>query len=100
MYLNSHFFLGIKIILIAFNHQEIETHPELVSNIASFVKKYNWNGIKYPSKLENWKKLEKNNSEIALNILYVKDTETLPAYISSHNSTQEKQIILLMISNE
>ena len=37
---------------------------------------------------------------IALNILYVKEKEIYPVYISKHNSTREKQIILLMIANE
>ena len=68
--------------------------------IAPFIKKYNWNEIKYPSKLEDWKMFEKNNLEIALNVLYAKDTEILPAYISNHNSIQEKKIILLVVSNE
>ena len=31
---------------------------------------------------------------------YVKDKEILPAYISKHNSTREKQIILFFIPNE
>ena len=31
--------------------------------------KCNWEGIKYPSKIDNWKKFEKNNATIALNIL-------------------------------
>ena len=62
---------------VALNHQEIETHLERASNIAPFIKKYNWNGIKYPSKLEDRKRPEKNNSEIALKILYAKDTVIL-----------------------
>ena len=32
--------------------------------------------------------------------MYTKEKEILPAYISKHNSTREKQIILLMIPNE
>ena len=43
---------------------------------------------------------EKNNPTIALNILYIKEKETCPAYISKINSNCEKQIILLMILNE
>ena len=85
---------------VALSYQEIETHPERVSKITPFIKKYNWNGLKYPWKFEDWKRFEKNNSEKALNILHAKDTETLLAYISSHNSTREKQIILLIISSE
>ena len=37
---------------------------------------------------------EKNNLTIALNISYIKEK------VSKHNSTHEKQIILLMIPNE
>ena len=32
----------------------------------------------------------KNNSTVALTILYIKEKEILPAYISKHNSTCEK----------
>ena len=35
-------------------------------------------------------KKKKNNLEIALNVLYTKDAEILPASISSHNSIREK----------
>ena len=45
-----------------------------------------------------WKPFEKNNSTIVFNILYIKEEEIYPAYISKQNSTCEKQIILLMIS--
>ena len=40
---------------------------------------------------------EKNNPIIALNILYIKEMEICPAYISKINLNCEKQIILLMI---
>ena len=40
------------------------------------------------------------NSTIALNIMYTKEKEILPAYISKHNSTCEKQTILLIAANE
>ena len=52
------------------------------------------------SKIDDWKAFEKNNTTITLNTLYTKEKEILPAYISNHNSTREKQIILLMISND
>ena len=82
------------------NYEELESHPEIVSNIKPFINKYNWKGINYPSKIDDWTTFEKNNLTIALNILYIKEKEILPAYISKHNSTSEKQIILLMIPNE
>ena len=33
---------------------------------------------------------EKKNLTVALNILYIKEKEIYPAYISKHNSTREK----------
>ena len=72
---------------------------ERVSNIIPFINKYNWEGINYPSKIDDWKTFEKNNLTIALNILYNKEKEICSAYISKINSNCEKQIILLMIPN-
>ena len=63
-------------------------------------KSFNWKGIDYPSKMDDWKTFEKNNPTFALNILYIKEKEMLSAYISKHNSTRERQIILLTIPNE
>ena len=85
---------------VALNYEEIKWNPEGVSDIKPFINEYNWEGINYPSRLDDWKQFEKNNLTIALNILYIKKKEILPAYISKHNSTREKQIILLMITNK
>ena len=63
-------------------------------------KSFNLKGIDYPSKMDDWKTFEKNNPTFALNILYIKEKEMLSAYISKHNSTRERQIILLTIPNE
>ena len=37
-----------------------------------FINKYNWKGINFPSEKDNWKKFEKNNVTIALNVLHTK----------------------------
>ena len=65
---------------------------EKVSIIKPFINKYYWEGINYPSKIDDWKMFEKNNQKIALDILYIKEKEMLPGYISNHNSACEKQI--------
>ena len=39
----------------------------------------------------------KKNPTIALNLLYIKEKEIYPTFISKINSNREKQIILLMI---
>ena len=61
--------------------------------------KYNWKGINYPSEKDIWKMFAKNNPIIVLNVLYEKEIEICPAYISKQNSNLKKQIIFIMISN-
>ena len=87
-------------VTVALNHEEIKWNPERVSNIKPFINKYKWKGINYLSKLDDWKTFQKNNLTIAFNILYIKEKEIFPAYISKTNSNCKKQIILLMIPNE
>ena len=85
---------------LALNLDQIKKDPQRVSKIKPFIEKYNWEDIDFPSNSKDWKKFECNN-EVALNILYVLcNTKKINiAYKSKNNLTQEKQIILLMISD-
>ena len=74
--------------------------PETLSNTKPIINKFNSEEINYPSKIDYWKSFEKNNLTISLNISYIKEKEIVPVYVLKHNSTCEKQIILLMIPNE
>ena len=64
------------------------------------VSKINWEDIDFPSTSKDWKNFESNNA-VALNILYVPyNTKKINiAYKSKNNLTQERQIILLMVSD-
>ena len=85
---------------VLLNYEEIESHSERVSNIKPLINKYNWKGINYPSKTDDWKTFGKNNPVTALDTLYIKEKEIWPAYTSIINLNCEKQIILLMIPNK
>ena len=54
---------------IALNHQNIENHPEIISNIKLFIDQYSCEGIDFPAGIKDWEKFEQNNKIIALNIL-------------------------------
>ena len=41
-------------VTVALNYGEIKSHVEKVSNIKPFINKYNWKGINYPSKMDDW----------------------------------------------
>ena len=48
-----------------------------MTKIKSFIGRYNWEGINYPSEKDDWKKYEKNNLAIVLNVLYAKTRKFL-----------------------
>ena len=85
---------------LALNLDKIKKDPQRVSKIKPYIEKYNWEDIDFPSTSKDWKKFE-CNSEVALNILYVpyNTTKINIAYKSKNNLTQERQIILLIISD-
>ena len=64
-------------ITVALNHQNIENHPERISNIKPFIDQHNWEGIDFPAGIKDWKKFERNNKTIALNILFIPHNEIL-----------------------
>ena len=62
-------------IIVALNHQNIENHPERITNIEIFTDLYNWEGIEFPAGIKDWKRFKRNNKTIALNILFVTQNE-------------------------
>ena len=84
------------------DYQWIKKDLQKISKPKPYINQYNWKDIKFPWDKEDWKKLEQNNKEIALNILFVprnkKEIET--AYISKYNYKRKKQVILLMITDD
>ena len=77
----------------ALNYQNIETHPERISKLKLYINKYNWEGIDFPAEPKEWKKFERNNKTIALNILFIPhNTKTIKvAYRSEHNNKKKTQ---------
>ena len=58
-------------IIAALNHKPVKNYPERVSNLKPFIDQYDWKGINFPSRKEDWKNFESNNKSVALNILFV-----------------------------
>ena len=83
------------------DYQNIKKHPERISKLKLYINKDNWEGIEFPVGPKDWKKIERNNKTIALNILFIpQNTKTISvAYRSEYNNNRKKQVILLMITN-
>ena len=85
---------------LALNFDNINNHPEKISKIRPFIDRYNWKDIDFPPTNKDWKKFELNN-KVALNILYIlHNTKKIQlTYRSKYNLPDNKQIILLMITD-
>ena len=60
------------------SHEEIKKDPQKITKIKPFINKYNSEGINVLSEKDDWKKFEKNNVTIALNVLYAKKEKIYP----------------------
>ena len=49
--------------------------------IKLFLNKYNWGEINFPSRKDDWKKVEKNNVTTDLNVLYTKKGKNISLFI-------------------
>ena len=86
-------------VTVALNYEERKKDLERIAKIKPFLNTYNWEEVNFPSEKDDWKKLEKNNRKITLNVFYAKKEIIYPSYVSKINSNLEKQVILLIIPN-
>ena len=88
-------------ITVALNHREVGKDPQRISKIKPHINKYNWKDIDFPARTDEYKKFERNNNDIALNILYAPHNkkEIKLAYKSKYNRKRKNQVVLLMITD-
>ena len=65
-----------------------------LSKIKPFINKYDWEGINYPLEKDDWKKFDKNNPTIVLNVLHAKKGKIYSAYISKQTQSVKNVIPL------
>ena len=84
-------------IVAALNHQNIDNNPQRIVNLIPFITNYNWNDINFPAGHKDYSAFEKNNSDIALNILFIpRNTQEIrQACVSKHNKTRNIHAKLL-----
>ena len=69
-------------VTVALNYEELKKDPQRITKIKPFKNKYNWKGINFPSEKDDWKKSEKINVTIVLNVLYAKKEKMYPTHVS------------------
>ena len=73
-------------VTVAINHKEILKDPKN----KPFLGKYYWQEINYQSEKDDWKKIQKNNLTVVLNILCIKKEKIYPTYVSKQKSKCEE----------
>jgi len=84
-------------VIAALHHEEINNNPERITKLKPFAERYNWGGLEFPVALNKIGKFEKNNPEIAVNVLFASQKSIYIAHRSDYNSKRRKQANLLMI---
>ena len=84
-------------IVAALNHENIDNNPQRIVNLTPFIANYNWDDIKFPAGHKDYSAFEKNNSDIALNILFIpRNTQEIrQACVPKHNKTRNIHATLL-----
>ena len=84
-------------VIEALHHEEIKHHPERISLLWAYENQYNWKGLEFPVSIKKIGKSEKNNPDIAVNVLFSNKKNIYTARRSERNVKCKKQVNLLMI---
>ena len=59
-------------IILSLSYEEMKKDRQRLTKVKPFINKYKWEGTNIPSGKDDWKKIDKNNVAIVLNVLYAK----------------------------
>ena len=84
-------------VIAALHHETIKHYPERIGLLRSYENQYNWEGLEFPVSIKKIDKFEKNNPDIALNVLFSNKKNIYTVRRSERNVKCKKQVKLLMI---
>ena len=78
--------------LAALHHEDIQKDPQRISKLEPYSDLYNWKGLDFPMVVSKIDKFEKNNPDIAVNVLYIHQKEEEKARVKSQSSEDQMGI--------
>ncbi|XP_057302746.1 uncharacterized protein LOC130636913 [Hydractinia symbiolongicarpus] len=87
-------------VIASLHHTGIEKDAQRITKLRPYVDLYNWEGIEFPTTIKDISKFEKNNSDIAVNVLYIMGKKINILRRSEHNIRRSKQANLLLITDD
>ena len=58
-------------VIASLHHEEIDSHPERITKLQHYEDQCNWQGLEFPVAINKIGKFEKNNEDIAVNVLCI-----------------------------
>ncbi|XP_057310676.1 uncharacterized protein LOC130648652 [Hydractinia symbiolongicarpus] len=86
-------------IIAAIHHEEIGTNHQRISKLRPYQERYNWDGIEFPTSIKDITKFERNNPDIAVNVLYATGKKFNILRRSAFNES-DTQVNLLLLTDE
>ena len=88
-------------LIAALHHEEIKKDHQRISRLRLYENQYNWKGLEFPVSIKKIDEFEKNNPDIAVNVLFSNkknlDEDIYTVRRSERNVKCKKQVNLLMI---
>ena len=61
--------------IAALHHEDSKKDHQRISKLEPYLHLYNWKGLEFPMTVRQIDKFEKNNPDIAVNVLYLQQKE-------------------------
>ena len=75
---------------------EMNNHPELINNLRTLEKKYNWRGLQYPTKVSDFDKFERDNPNISINVYCLsEENEILPMRVCDDEKEIHRDLLII-----
>ena len=87
-------------VITALHHEDVGAHPERITKLQPFADRYNWGGLEFPMALNKIGKFEKNNPQVAINVLFVSKKSIYIARRSDFNSKRQQANLLMIVDGK
>ena len=81
-------------VIAALHHEDIQKDLQRISKLEPYSDLYNWEGLELPCDSQQIDKFEKNNKDIAVNVLYLHPKKKVKARVKSQSSGDQMGIQL------
>ena len=87
-------------VIAALHHEDISHNYQRVSNLKIYIKNYNWGGLEFPMAINKIDKFEKNNPDVAINVLSISGKDKIYICRKTKYYKRKNTVNLLLIVDD